>query len=87
MRRYLFSVVAATLVWACANLAHYYPRVTCWDCFWPYGLPFTFYRQGGFAGGGGWVWSGVLGDLTIVLLVGFLVGTMWNLSRQLLRTK
>ena len=50
----------------------------CSDCFWPHGLPFTFFHEGGFAGGEGFVWSGFLGDAFVILLGGTFEVLVWN---------
>ncbi len=52
--------------------------VTCYDCFFRYGIPFTFYRDGGFAGGGGIVWAGLFGDIALLSAVGGVVA--WVLA-------
>jgi hypothetical protein len=54
------------------NLIHFLRPVNCWDCFFPYGLPFTFFHEGGFAGGGG-----LLAHLLIALIVGAAIGPAW----------
>jgi hypothetical protein len=53
---------------------------TCWDCFHPYGVPFTLFRDGGFAGGGGIVWTGLAGNLMVATV--FAVALAWLLDRR-----
>jgi hypothetical protein len=38
------------------------------DMFAPHGVPFTLYREGGFGGGGGIVWTGAILDFFIALI-------------------
>ena len=52
--------------------------IICADCFLPHGIPFTYFREGGFAGGGGWAWIGILGELMAVIAFGFLLA--WLIS-------
>jgi hypothetical protein len=37
------------------------------DMFAPHGVPFALYREGGYAGGGGVVWTGAVFDLSVTL--------------------
>jgi hypothetical protein len=66
------GLLAALSVFAAMNLIHFLRPLTCWDCFFPYGLPFTFFHEGGFAGG-----RGLLADLLIALIVGAAIGSAW----------
>jgi hypothetical protein len=68
----------AGLVFVVVNTFHFLRRVSCYDCFFPYGVPFTFYRDGGFAGGGGLVLRGLAADTMIVLISAVLVGGLWQ---------
>jgi hypothetical protein len=56
---------------------------TCADCFAPHGVPFTLFREGGFAGGSGIVWTGVTLDLLVGLAAGvgvaFILHLVWPL--------
>jgi hypothetical protein len=63
-------MLAGAAIFGVVNLSNFLRPVTCWDCFFPYGIPFTFFREGGFAGGGGIVWIGATGDAAIVLSFG-----------------
>jgi hypothetical protein len=83
--RYQISTIAALVAFAIINVIHRFRPVTCWDCFWPYGLPFTFYREGGYGGGGGWVWSGLLADSAVVIFAGFTVTFLWSALVRLRR--
>lgn len=60
------------------NIIHFLRPATCFDCFFPYGLPFTFYRDGGFAGGGGLVLRGLAADAATVIAIAVLLGTFWE---------
>jgi hypothetical protein len=69
-QRYGLSILLAAVFLGLVNLLHFLRPVTCWDCFFPYGLPFTFFREGGYAGGGGVVWSGMALDLLVLFALG-----------------
>jgi hypothetical protein len=78
MQRYGIALLCSACALGIAN--HIYARrpATCFDCFWPHGFPFTYFHEGGFAGGEGIVWSGVVGNAFVMILVGALLGWMWN---------
>ena len=75
---YGIAVLVSAVVWGIANGLHARRRQTCADCFWPHGIPFTFYHEGGFAGGNGFEWRGVIGDTLVILLCGTILGWVWN---------
>jgi hypothetical protein len=50
----------------------------CDDCFRPHGWPFPYYRDGGFAGGGHYVWDGILGDFLFAITASMLLWMGWN---------
>ena len=56
----------------------YFWRSGCYDCFAPHGIPFTYFHEGGYAGGEGFVWAGVLGNSNLVLVVALAFGLVWN---------
>jgi hypothetical protein len=53
--------------------------VTCYNCFFRYGVPLTFYREGRFAGGGGIVWAGLAGDIVAASTIG--TSAAWLVAR------
>jgi len=62
--------------------------VTSSDFSSPCGVPFTFYHEGGFAGGTGFVWEGVLEDSLVVLAFGIVLAFLWKwVSRHQERPK
>jgi hypothetical protein len=71
---YCVALLLSACLWGIANNVHSWRPVTCCDCFWPHGIPFTFYHEGGFAGGEGYVWRGVIGDALVVILFGAILG-------------
>jgi len=46
--------------------------------FFPYGLPFTIYDEGGFAGGGSFIWSGLIADVFLMLVLGIASGWVFQ---------
>jgi hypothetical protein len=76
--RYGIALAATGLVFAVANTIHLLRRVTCDDCFFPYGLPFTFYRDGGEGGGAGLELRGLAADAAVVIVSAALLGGFWH---------
>ena len=70
--------VAAALILIVVNIANSLRPVWCGDCFFPYGLPFTFFTEGGEAGGGGIVWLGLVADAAIIPAFAALCTVVWN---------
>jgi hypothetical protein len=77
-RRYRVAFAATGLIFVAANTMHFLRPVTCYDCFFPYGLPFTFYRDGGEGGGGGLVGRGLAADLLTILISALLLSGLWQ---------
>jgi hypothetical protein len=77
-RRYGVAFAATSLTFMIANTAHFLRPVTCFDCFFPYGLPFTFYRDGGYAGGAGLVGRGLVADVLTVIVSAMILGGTWQ---------
>jgi len=48
------------------------------DCFGRYGFPFAYYNEGGFAGGAGVIWTGLLGDFAAIIVGALLLAKAWN---------
>ena len=76
--RFQWCVIAAASILVVVNIANFLRPVGCADCFFPYGLPFTFFTEGGFAGGGGFVWYGLIGDAALIPAVATLGTVLWN---------
>jgi hypothetical protein len=81
-RNNVIGISVSACVFAAVNYVHLRRPVTCYDCFFPYGFPFTFFREGGFGGGGGIVWGGMAGDLLIVLGVGMATAYLLGLLKR-----
>jgi hypothetical protein len=77
-QRYEIALLFSACVLGIANHIYAMRTTTCFDCFWPHGFPFTYFHEGGFAGGEGIVWSGVVGNAFVIILVGAILGWMWN---------
>lgn len=72
------SAGVTVLAFAVANYFNFSRTVTCADCFFPYGVPFTVFREGGYAGGGGIVWPGVAADFALVVAISWLLAWIWQ---------
>ena len=77
-RRHEIALLFSACALGIANRIHSMRPVTCGDCFWPDGFPFTYFHEGGFAGGQAIVWSGLVGDALVVIAVGVIVGWIWD---------
>jgi hypothetical protein len=67
----VLGFLASISLFGFLNYADFTRLVTCVDCSFPYGVPFTWFRGEDFSGGGGFVWSGFALNLLVVLTVGF----------------
>ena len=75
--RYGICLLLVTCGLGIANNSYFW-RSGCSDCFAPHGIPFTFFHEGGFTGGEGFVWTGVLENITLALAVSLVSGLAWN---------
>jgi hypothetical protein len=75
--RYAICFLLVTCVLGIANNSYFW-HSGCSDCFAPHGIPFTFFHEGGFAGGEGFVWTGVLENSIVVLVVSVVSGVVWR---------
>jgi hypothetical protein len=81
---YLSAAGLALLVFALANTAHFLRPSDYDNSFRPYGLPFTFYRDGGFVGhsfvwqDGRFIWHGVIANAALLMATVVLLGTGWQ---------
>jgi hypothetical protein len=71
---YAIALLTTALVFVTANTIHFLRPASCADCFFPYGLPFTLYHDGGFAGGAAFVWGGLAADIACVVGIALLIG-------------
>ena len=77
-RRYAIAFLLVGIVFVAVNGLNFLRPVTCWDCYFPYGAPFTFYQAGGYAGDAGIVWRGLVEDVAIVILASLVVARIWQ---------
>ncbi|HET9400505.1 MAG TPA: hypothetical protein VFO34_06110 [Candidatus Acidoferrales bacterium] len=77
-QRYAISFFASAWVLGVANWVALLRPISCADCFAPHGIPFTYFHEGGMAGGGGFVWSGVAAEVFLVVAMGTLIGWIWK---------
>ena len=76
--RYTVSIIVAYIAFVTFNHWYFLGRVDCIDCFFRYGVPFAYFKEGGFAGGGGYIWSGVLGDGILIVICGVVIAIAWE---------
>jgi hypothetical protein len=79
---YATALAGTGLLFMIVNTMHFLRRGTCADCFFPYGLPFTIYHDGGYQGGAGFNWLGVAADLVCVVGTALLVGQIWKVVKH-----
>jgi len=77
-KRFRWCLTVAASILVAVNVDSLLQPLWCVDCFFPYGVPFTFYTEGGYGGGGGFVWLGVLGDVALVLAFATGCTLLWN---------
>jgi hypothetical protein len=77
-RRFQWCVIAAASILVVVNIASFLRPVWCADCFFPYGLPFTLFTEGGFAGGGGVVWLGLVADAALIPALATICTLLWS---------
>jgi len=65
-KRFQWSTIVAASILVAINIAHFLRPAWCSDCFFPYGMPFTLYTDGGYAGGAGFVWTGLIADAALI---------------------
>jgi hypothetical protein len=83
IERYGICLLLSACALGIANKVYSLLRpVTSSDFFSPHGIPFTYFHEGGFAGGEGFVWSGVMGDALVILLFGAILGWVWNCRKH-----
>ena len=76
--RFQWCVTAVAPILVVVNIANLLRFVSCADCFFPYGLPFTFYTEGGYGGGAGFVWYGLVGDAGVIFAFASICTLLWN---------
>lgn len=80
--KYALSMLSVALLFGIANALNLSRTVSCFDCFFPYGVPFAFYQDGGFAGCAGILWRGVAADALVLLVCGVAVAAIWERISQ-----
>ena len=76
--RYVVSIIVAYVAFVTFNHWYFLDKVDCFDCFFRYGVPFAYFHEGGFAGGSGYIWPGILGDGVLVVICGVAIATAWE---------
>lgn len=77
-KRFQQCVITAASILVVVNIINFLRPVWCADCFFPYGLPFTLFTEGGFAGGGGIVWLGLVADAALIPAFATICTLLWN---------
>jgi hypothetical protein len=86
IERYSVSLLLPLCAFGIANNLNLWRPETCSDCFFPYRLPFTFFHEGGFAGGSGFVWRGIQWDISAMLVAGIVLGRVSSALAQRSKT-
>jgi len=79
---YVSATVVTLFLFALANIAHFM-RVTYSSAFRPDGIPFSFYREGGFSDGYVWqngrfLWHGLIADTVLLTGIAALLAKAWQ---------
>ena len=77
-QRYGLAFLMTIWAFGVVNTLHFLRPVTCLDCSFPYGLPFTLYRCSGNAGGGGLVLRGLAADTVTIVATSLLLVAFWQ---------
>jgi hypothetical protein len=78
-RDVIIGLCLSLFLFAVLNWSEVRRPVTFYDTDSAYGLPFTFYRAGGWAHDQRLIWAGIAGDLVVVL--GFGLVAAWIVER------
>jgi uncharacterized membrane protein len=83
--RYKAYLIASVPVFAAFTAANYYSYLKmgngfCDDCSIGFGFPFVLWREGGFAGGGGIFWIGLVANVSIAVCASIFLG--WALKKM-----
>lgn len=76
--RCAIALIVSALAFGLANYREWKRPVGCDDCVATKGVPFAAYNFGGFQGGAGWVWPGLLADIGVTIGGGLLLGFLWS---------
>jgi hypothetical protein len=79
-KRFQRCVMAAASILVVVNIANFLRLVWCADCFFPYGLPFTLFTEGGYAGGAGFVWTGLVADAALIPAFAAICTLLWKIA-------
>ena len=75
--------VIGVLFFIAANIFSLFPNKKgfklCMDCYCTYGFPFPLYESGTIAHLDQFIWSGIAADISLTIVVGFLLGLTFNL--------
>jgi hypothetical protein len=80
IEKYGLCMLFAACVLGVANNSYFW-RSQCADCFAPHGVPFLFFHEGGFAGGEGFIWKGIVGNSFVVLALASVLSLVWSIVR------
>ena len=71
----MIGLCVSVLLFIGLNWIEFRRPVTCWDCDSGYGLPFIFWREGGFLHDRRFIWTGIIENL--VFVIGFGAAVTW----------
>ena len=73
-----WSIIGTASLLVGVNIVHVFRPASCADCFFPYGLPFTLFREGGYQGGAGFIWTGLVADAALIPAFATVCTLLWN---------
>ena len=79
LARYGISVFVSLCLFVAINYMNFKRPRDCADCFYLYGVPFTFFREGGFVSIRELIWGGVVADLLVVMACAAALAWAWSL--------
>lgn len=77
-KRFQRCVIAAASILVVANIAHFLRPVWCADCFFSLRTAIHTFTEGGFAGGGGIVWLGLVADAALIPAFATICTLLWK---------
>jgi hypothetical protein len=78
IRRSVFIILAIAILFSLANLFDFWRYGRCFDCEIELGIPFPFWRSGGYATAPRFLWPGLMQDFAFVLVITVAAVSVWS---------